>query len=387
MKNNMTLGSLFDGSGGFALGGILCGIRPIWASEIEPFPIRVTTKRIPFMKHYGDINKISGAKIEPVDIITFGSPCTDLSIAGKRAGLKGQQSSLFYEAIRIIKEMRRKTNGKYPRYCLWENVPGAFSSGKGEDFRCVLEEICRIKDEKFFISKPEKWSGAGEIVGEEFSVAWRVFNAEHWGVPQRRKRIYLVTDFGGESAGKILFEFESMPGYSAKKFYKWQKISNNTEDDFGKPSNVSKIFKIYRVSKSGTFESEISKTIDLNGLNPCCNQGGMIVITRQESDKKNDYFVRRLTPTECGRLQGFPDSWCKNLETKNPSKKDIEFWRKIFNTHRKIMGRLKQKTENQIIKWLKNPHSDTAEYKMWGNGAALPNIYFVLSGIVYFARN
>ena len=113
----------------------------------------------------------------------------------------------------------------------------------------------------------------------------------------------------------------------------------------------------------------------------------MIVITRQESDKKNDYFVRRLTPTECGRLQGFPDSWCKNLETKNPSKKDIEFWRKIFNTHRKLMGRLKQKTENQIIKWIKNPHSDTAEYKMWGNGAALPNIYFVLSGIVYFARN
>ena len=137
-KNKLTLGSLFDGSGGFPLGGLMCGIKPIWASEIEPFAIRVTTKRLPFMKHLGDINAVNGSQIDPVDIITFGSPCQDMSIAGKREGLGGSRSGLFYEAIRVIKEMRRKTNAKYPKYCLWENVPGALSSNKGEDFKNLL---------------------------------------------------------------------------------------------------------------------------------------------------------------------------------------------------------------------------------------------------------
>lgn len=143
MKNNtgLTLGSLFDGSGGFPLGGLLAGITPIWSSEIEPFTIRVTTKRLPQVKHYGDISKMNGADIEPVDIITFGSPCQDLSVAGKRDGLGGARSGLFYEAVRIIKEMRYKTNGHSPRFIVWENVPGAFSSNKGEDFRAVLEEV------------------------------------------------------------------------------------------------------------------------------------------------------------------------------------------------------------------------------------------------------
>lgn len=132
-NKTLTLGSLFDGSGGFPLGGLLASITPVWASEIEPFPIRVTTKRLPFMKHYGDISQMDGGKIEPVDIITFGSPCTDMSIAGRRAGLDGRQSSLFYEAIRIIKEMRCATDGKYPRWICWENVPGSYSSNKGKD--------------------------------------------------------------------------------------------------------------------------------------------------------------------------------------------------------------------------------------------------------------
>ena len=129
MESNttLTLGSLFDGSGGFPMGGLIAGITPVWASEIEPFPIRVTTKRLPFMKHYGDISQMDGRKIEPVDIITFGSPCTDMSIAGRRAGLDGKQSSLFYQAIRIIQKMREATHGRYPRYIVWENVPGAVS--------------------------------------------------------------------------------------------------------------------------------------------------------------------------------------------------------------------------------------------------------------------
>ena len=208
MNKTLTLGSLFDGSGTFPMAGILSGITPVWASEIEPFPIAVTQKRLPFMKHYGDISKLNGAELPPVDIITFGSPCTDLSVAGKRAGIQAERSGLFFEAIRIIKEMRCKTNGEYPKYIVWENVPGAFSSGGGEDFRCVLEEICKIADESTAIPKPAKWHNAGEIMAGHYSVAYRLFDAQYWGVPQRRKRIYLVADFTGDCAGKRLFESE-----------------------------------------------------------------------------------------------------------------------------------------------------------------------------------
>lgn len=155
-QNKLTLGSLFDGSGGFPLGGLISGITPVWASEIEMFPIRVTTKRLPFMKHYGDVSKMNGADIEPVDIITFGSPCQDMSIAGRREGLDGSRSSLFYEAVRIVKEMRCKTNGRYPRYIVWENVPGAFSSNKGEDFKAVLEAVIGIKEPGAQVPMPEK---------------------------------------------------------------------------------------------------------------------------------------------------------------------------------------------------------------------------------------
>ena len=190
----LTLGSLFDGSGGFPLGGLLAGIKPLWASEIEPFPIRVTTKRLPSVKHLGDISTVDGSKIEPVDIITFGSPCTDMSVAGKRAGLDGRQSCLFYQAIRIVKEMRCATDGKYPRFIVWENVPGAFSSNKGEDFKAVLEAVCSVKDESVSVPGPPKgkWANAGTVVGDGFSLAWRVLDAQFWGIPQRRKRIDIV---------------------------------------------------------------------------------------------------------------------------------------------------------------------------------------------------
>ena len=231
--NKLTLGSLFDGSGGFPLGGLISGIAPVWASEIEPFPIRVTTKRLPFMKHYGDVSRMDGGSIEPVDIITFGSPCQDMSIAGKREGLDGNRSGLFYEAVRIIKEMRCATNGKYPRYIVWENVPGAFSSNKGEDFRCVLESVCRIADETVSVPSVKKWQSAGSIVGDGYSVAWRVLDAQYWGIPQRRKRIYLVADFAGGSAGKILFESEGMSGYSAESFRSWQGAAADAGERFG----------------------------------------------------------------------------------------------------------------------------------------------------------
>ena len=156
MSEHLTLGSLFDGSGGFPLGGLIFGIEPLWASEIEPFPIRVTTKRLPFMKHYGDVSKLDGAELPPVDIITFGSPCQDMSVAGRRAGLDGSRSNLFYEAVRIVREMREATNGEKPRYIVWENVPGAFSSNGGEDFKAVLGKERRGKDATAETPAPEK---------------------------------------------------------------------------------------------------------------------------------------------------------------------------------------------------------------------------------------
>lgn len=515
--SNLTLGSLFDGSGGFPLAGLLAGIEPRWCSEIEPFPIRVTTKRLPQVKHLGDISKISGAEIEPVDIITFGSPCTDLSIAGKRAGITGKNSSLFYEAIRIIKEMRCKTNGEKPRYIVWENVCGAFSSNKGADFKAVLEEICHIKNEKLTIAQPKKWANAGRILANDFSLSWRVLDAQYFGVPQRRKRIFLVADFRGECADKILFESEGLSRYSAESFRTWQRATDNPKDSIGATSHLCLndqggnrmavtddvtatlrakanhpplVFenhsqdsrytgpletaqtvlatygtggnnqpfvvepKTYDVrftslgtanSRANVYESDTSRTIDTSGNAPDSNQGGIAVVSVQGSmvGRKNEngpqgsgvnedvnftlntvdkhavayslsknshftratkeqastlvatdykdppavndhYVVRRLTPTECARLQGFPSWWCKDLETPEPTEEDLKFWREVFETHRLALGKsTKPKSDKQIIKWLKNPHSDSAEYKMWGNGVALPCVFFVLSGIVW----
>lgn len=571
---NLTLGSLFDGSGGFPLGGLISGITPVWASEIEPFPIRVTTKRLPFIKHYGDISTMDGSKIEPVDIITFGSPCQDLSIAGKRDGLDGKRSSLFYEAIRIVKEMRCATDGKKPRYIVWENVPGAFSSNKGEDFRCVLEGICHIKDETLSVPKIDKWKQAGSIVGDYFSLAWRVLDAQYWGVPQRRKRIFLVADFAGGGAGEILFKSEGLSGYSKKSIRSWQGTASNFADSIGATGTIclndqggermdvttditctlraksnhppcimdSAVFdnhgkdtrftgpidvaptisatygtggnnqpfvvenpKAYDVrftsegtvnARSNVYESDTARTIDTSGNAPDSNQGGIAVVesyglqgsmigradkngpqgdgvneelsftlntvdkhavvyaidresfncdqnyarnlgitedginstlkaqgpsavatpiyssskasfftdakeelanTLVATDYKDpplindndgiDYTVRRLTPTECARLQGFPDWWCSDLGIETPTMDDLRIWYDIFETFRKATGAYtKPKTLKQITKWLKNPHSDSAEYKMWGNGVALPNVCFVLSGIVWFTQ-
>lgn len=255
--SNMTLGSLFDGSGGFPLGGMLAGITPVWASEIEPFPIRVTTKRLPFMKHYGNVSEMDGGKVEPVDIITFGSPCQDMSVAGKRAGLEGSRSNLFYEAVRIIKEMRKATGGEYPKWACWENVPGAFSSSGGEDFRCVLESLCGVIDESVSIPKPKKWANAGEILGDGYSLAWRVLDAQFWGVPQRRKRIYLVADFTGGCAGKVLFESEGLSGYSPQGFRSWQTAPGDSAD---RPGTTGIGFDGY----NGSVTDDKSATLGVN---------------------------------------------------------------------------------------------------------------------------
>ena len=647
METKLTLGSLFDGSGGFPLAGIISGITPVWASEVEPFPIRVTTKRLPQVKHYGDVSQMDGGKIEPVDIITFGSPCQDMSIAGKREGLEGSRSSLFYEAIRIVREMREKTNGEYPKYIIWENVTGAFSSNKGEDFRCVLESICCIKDPSASVPSAAKWEQSGKIVGSDYSVTWRVLDAQYWGVPQRRKRIYLVADFNGLCAGKILFESEGLSGHPFEGFkarqgtaggaesgartaggiclndqggermdvteevtstlraeahhppvvmgsagfctehseksrsigYEEEKsptlragvvpaalmFENHSQDTrytgpldtsqtvlatFGTGGNNQPLVvqepktydvrftsegtrnarqncyetdtartidtggnapdsnqggvavvevKAYGISSdkshamlsdnphAGIYEAETSRTLDTRCADPGCNQGGIAVVaiegngtrpshkgngyseenvsytlnateqhgvaygidratynmgrnaqfglaieeeveptmvakgpgavahpvyttsknsyhTEAEEDVANTlvatdykdpptvteepyYIVRRLTPTECARLQGFPDWWCADLGTDEPTDEELSFWREVFETHRRVVsGASKPKTDKQIIKWLQNPHTDSAEYKMWGNGIALPCAVFVLSGIVYYSQ-
>lgn len=577
MNKPLTLGSLFDGSGTFPMMAMLSGIVPVWKSEIEPFPIAVTEKRLPFVKHLGDINSVNGAEIEPVNIITFGSPCTDLSVAGKRQGLNAERSGLFFQAIRIIKEMRGATNGKYPRFAVWENVTGAFSSNGGEDFRCVLEEFCKIKDADLSVPKPEKWTKAGEIMGENFSVAYRTFDAQYWGVPQRRMRVYLVADFEGGCASKILFESEGMSGYSAESFRAWQETAqsfgncseetgsglmfeNHSQDTrYTGPLNVAQtvsatygtggnnqpfvvessvvpatlkircghgnsgrgaliqknksatlscnndqtlfVPKAYGICgkysnsmlsnnpNSGFYEADTSRTIDTSNQSPCKNQGGMVVVegngsrpshhgdgykesetmytlncvethaisygigrpamnqgynarfsfqveeeksptivasgaggiahpkystsknshhTVAEKEKANtlvasdykdppvvndstpeiEYIVRRLTPQECALLQGMPTWWCDDIGIENPTEEQINWWQNVFETYNKAVGKTcKPKSRKQIEKWLKNPYSDSAAYKMWGNGIASSNALFVLAGIAYYAQN
>ena len=478
MNKELRLGSLFDGSGGFPLAAIFCGIKAIWSSEVEPFPIRVTQKNLPQVKHLGDIKDIDGSVIEPVDIISFGSPCQDLSIAGKRAGLEGKKSNLFYEAIRVIKEMRCKTNGKYPRYLLWENVPGAFSSNKGEDFRCVLEEITRIKDSTVKLPRPSRWKSAGEILGDNFSLAWRVLDAKYFGVPQRRRRIFLVADLDGGSSREILFEQKSLSGDTSEGCEKGKRNTRAIKEGFNKTiclndqggqrmdfysdesgtlrasggiapfvfenhsqdsrykgplketqtlaSNLgqggnNQPFVVYDIRQTSEntknerhniYECDVSRTIDTSGNTPTRNQGGVAIVEDIYTMSKNSHFIkadknissslvatdykdpplvnqrliRRLTPKECGRLQGFPDYWCDDLEIENPTDEDLDFWREVFDKDAEIKGLKKKKTDKQILKWLKNPHTDSAEYKIWGNGIALPCAVYIFKRLINTAN-
>lgn len=185
------------------------------------------------MKHLGDITKIHGDQIEPVDCITFGSPCQGLSMAGKRLGFDDNRSVLFLDAARIIKEMRTATNGMYPTFAVWENVPGAFSSNGGEDFRAVLEELARVEEPNASIPRPSgrggRWSKAGAIAGNGWSLAWRQLDAQYWGVPQRRKRIALVVDFGGQRAAEILFERTSLSGNPCESIPAWKTFARTPE--------------------------------------------------------------------------------------------------------------------------------------------------------------
>ena len=557
------------------MAGKMAGITPVWASEIEPFPIRVTEKRLPEMKHYGDVHGLNGANLEPVDIITFGSPCQDLSIAGKRCGLGGSRSGLFYEAVRVIAEMRKSTNGKYPKWAVWENVPGALPSQYGQDFRCVLENLIRIKDPAADVPLPEngKWLHAGEILGDGYSLAWRILDAaQGWGVAQRRKRIFAVLDLDGQCAGKVLFESEGVSGYTPPGREARKEAARGAESgagtagerisaggfctehsadsrgigyederaptlragvvpgvaiDFNPTDSRIRLRKddlcqtlcsrmgtggnqvplVFGISSdqshamlsenphAGVYEADTSRTLDCSDCSPNRNQGGMMVVepvekpcyciqgsmigrkeqngpqgdginhevaftldtvdrhavyamttgsfTQLDEEKSPplmardykdppvvgrdepayaldracfsagenaqysmnigeekastlvaegpgavaapaEYLVRRLTPGECCRLQGYPDGWCENLESPAPSNKETDRWEAIFEEWRMAMGgKTKPKTRRQIIRWLQNPHTDSAEYKAYGNSIVAQCAFFVLAGIVW----
>lgn len=595
--------------------GGICGVEPVYASEIEPYPIAVTKSRFPKMKHLGNVANIKGDQIEPVDIITFGSPCQDMSVAGKRAGLKHTaagddettRSGMFMEAIRIIKEMRNKTNGVYPRYAIWENVPGAFSSNKGEDFRTVLEEFIRISEPNAVMpAVPQAgWAYADCISGNGWSVAYRTFDAQYWGVPQRRRRIYLVADFRGECAQEILFKRESLRGYFEAGRTPWQGIAADAQNCVGTAiggvdrynqsflpglaqtlrapgggdctptvlapvavychqgngiDRAGKCLTAYSFDSlssnsmksknphSGCRAVEIAKTLDTGYPDPSKNQGGIAIVEKiilddqggqqisvctdgksptlraeahgnvpcvinkktlvydtrgngagetvptitgdhnnhvtdytalciektpvyclqgngidradtagcngkgwredkcytlntidrpavcygigngqvaqtklnieekpivldraffnQGQNAKCDpqfytdgicptliardpaavqirYIVRRLTPTECARLQGFPDKWGHPDKKEDFTEEEYKFWLNVRNTYAKINGKPeKEYTKAQMLTWYSKLHTDSAEYKMWGNGIALLNALYVMQGIV-----
>ena len=210
----LTLGSLFDGIGGWQLAAVRAGVKPVWSSEIEAFPLEVTKRHFPDTIQLGDVTKLDGADIPPVDVICAGSPCQDLSVAGKRAGLAGERSGLFVRAVDIVRGMQRATGGKQPRFFVWENVPGAFSSNHRQDFRTVLEEIGQAT---IPMPRSGRWADAGLVRTEAADIAWRVLDAQYWGVPQRRKRIFLVADFSTEKrcAAEVLFVEQSVPSDTA----------------------------------------------------------------------------------------------------------------------------------------------------------------------------
>jgi DNA (cytosine-5)-methyltransferase 1 len=416
---SFTIGSLFDGSGGFPLAAFMCGGIPVWASEIEPYPIAVTKTRFPHMKHLGSVTEVKGDEAEPVDVITFGSPCQDLSVAGRRAGLKHTdngddettRSGLFMEAVRIIKEMREATGGRYPRFALWENVPGAFSSNKGEDFRVVCEELIKIVEPTAVMPAVPKtgWPYSDSYSGNGWSLAYRVLDAQFWGVPQRRRRIYLILDLGGQRAGEISFKRDGLRGYFEESGTPWQGITSDAENGVGADDRAGDMGE----RRSGRGDG-IGKPGGPQFTISCChphavvycdrasfNQGqnakydpqfledgtcatliarGPGAVSYQESEIR--YIVRRLTPTECARLQGFPDRWATPEKKDSFTDEEFKFWLNVRNNYAEINGKsTNEYSKDQMLNWYNKLHTDSSEYKLFGNGIALPCALYFMQGI------
>lgn len=355
--HKIKLGSLFSGIGGFELVGSWYDFEPVWASEIEPAPMRITKLHFPNMKHVGDITKLDGGKLAPVDIITGGSPCQDMSVAGKQSGismictecgetidvkseiktcpkcgseLELTRSGLFMEQIRVIKEMRNATNGKYPKIVVWENVSGALSSNNGQDFQCVLSEFCGLLSQKLPAARPEKWSKSGELLADNGSIAWRTLDAQYWGVPQRRRRIFLVVDFRGQCAGEILFKPESMRRHHTTVKTPWETASekigrcveptNKTNEPtkgkltvYGICSYTSNSMKSSN-PPAGIYETDLVKTLDTSGTNPACNQGGNIIVEDNPVYCLQGNGIDRADTAGCNG-KGWKENQCYTLNT------------------------------------------------------------------------
>lgn len=342
----LTMASLFDGIGGWQLAAVRNGVKPIWSSEIEKFPMECTKKHFPDTIQLGDIRNIENPP--HVDIVCAGSPCQDLSVAGSREGLKGERSGLFHRAIELVRQIK-------PRYFIWENVTGSFSSNQGRDFRAVLEEITEAQ-----IPMPGsgRWARAGMVRAGRTEVAWRVLDAQFWGVPQHRERIFLIASFDGGGGTQVLFEPESLLGLSAEG----RETAPSTGTTGGVQTAGRAVFvgngqknqKIGRVAGSmNTMHDQPTVVIYENHPNDRRvtgpNETSQTLSSRMGTGGGNTPltvtkgYARRITPLEAERLQGLPDNWTKG-------------------------------------------GSESARYKAIGNGMAQPCADFVMACVVEMER-
>ncbi|MCU9986714.1 DNA cytosine methyltransferase [Mobiluncus curtisii] len=367
---SLTLGSLFDGSGAFPLAAKNVGITPLWASEIEPLPILVTSVHLPEVTHLGNIFDLDGAAIPPVDVITGGSPCQNLSAAGRRDGLEGDKSSLFFQQIRVTTEMREKTDGLQPRYAIWENVTGALSSNQGRDFRQVLQSFINIKAPGVHVPQPPgwKWNPVGYILGNDFSVAWRTVDSKFWGVPQSRNRIFLVCDFDGHNAGKILFDPSRMPVLGENNPRPASRVHAGTPSRHEAYRTVGTSAR--QTVKATTVANIVTTKPDIS---PC-------TFIKPAGQSRLRYF----TEVELARLQGFPDCWVDGLTIKNPTPGQVAYWTQVWNRWKTATGNPTTQTETQTQKWLAQTDRYIGLHKMWGNGITLPIVQWILGNLQHY---
>lgn len=476
MREVITLGSLFDGIGGFPLCAVLSGIEPIWAAEVDASCVALTKQRFPGMRHYGDVSKINGADLPPVDIITLGSPCQDLSVAGKQAGIKNTskgdgettRSGLFVEAIRIIYEMRKATHGRYPTFIVWENVPGAFSSNHGHDFQTVLQEITKAD-----IPMPAsgKRANAGMVRGGAICAAWRLFDAQYWGVPQRRKRIYLVGSFGSDCAAEILFKPDSVRRYLTPSgaqradagrnsdagaersqfifdgrgngngqiaptmtgdhnnritdysaivlqsfgFHGWNSVTaagvelrKEQAPTLTAKKQADTLVKICGISSTLVAKGPSAVAYSLQGsmfgrkdqngpngngvnkdvcftLNTVDRHG---VAYEMTAENFVHWCVRRLTPKESERLQGYPDDWTVLRKIESMTDEEYEFYKAVYITDKEIKGKAVKRTptKEQLIAWHNKLDVDGTRYRQLGNSLAIPCALRVIGYIADYIR-
>ena len=438
----LTLGSLFDGIGGWQLAAVHAGVKPIWSSEIEKFPLAVTRKRFPDTKQLGDVTKITD--VEPVDIVCAGSPCQDLSIAGKREGLAGERSGLFINAINIVRQMRMSTGGRQPRFFIWENVPGAFTSGseRGADFRAVLESIAETD---IPMPKDGRWANAGMVQCPKCEIAWRVLDAQYWGVPQRRKRIFLVADFAAADrrAAEVLFVEPCVPRDSAESERAREEIAGGTGKSIGSAGETltpwdvqsnriqsvnGKAAALYGGAGQGThngavfdtrqvvysFDSkasnsmksanphsacrqvEIAKCLDTTVPEPSKNQGGIAIVCKPKEVEyaitAKHYKNRNAALRDRERINAMREKTVGALlrrDYKGIGNQDLPKCDKLIIEKKYTVRRLTplecERLQGLPDNWTlidDKTCSDTARYKAIGNGMAQPCADYVIQRIV-----